>query len=458
MSYDLAIIGSGPAGYVAAIRASQLGFKTVIIERGPLGGVCLNWGCIPTKALLKSVEVLNMSRNAAAYGINVPGNAEPDLTAIVARSREVSAQMAKGVEFLLKKNKVEVIHGRGCIPEPGKVAVGTTTIEAKNILVATGSKPNSLPGASIDGKRIIGYRQAMVPEEIPGTMAVIGSGAIGTELAYFYHSLGTKVTLIEYLDQIVPTEDADVAAQLSRSFRKAGIKIMTSAGVTGAEKFATGCRLHVKTKKGEECIDADVVLSAAGVVPNTANMGLEELGVEMHRGRIVTDKNYMTTVPGIYAAGDVLATPALAHLASAEALCCVERMAGLDVPDVDYSSVPGCIYATPEIASFGLREKDAKEKGIDIKIGKFPFTASGKATAAGERDGFVKLVFDAQDDRLLGAHIIGAHATEMIGPLVAAYGKQIAACDLMHSIFPHPTMSESIMEAAAQAAGQCIHL
>ncbi|NLA15690.1 MAG: dihydrolipoyl dehydrogenase [Bacteroidales bacterium] len=458
MVYDLAIIGSGPAGYVAAIRASQLGFKTVVIERGPLGGVCLNWGCIPTKALLRSVEVLQLSRNSSAYGVNLAGTVEPDLEAIVTRSRQVSSQMAKGVEYLLKKNKVKVVHGRGSIQTQGKVLVGERTIEAKNILIATGAKPNSLPGASIDGKKIIGYRQALIPERIPETMAVIGSGAIGTELAYFYHSMGTKVTLIEYLDQLVPTEDTDIAAQLSRSFRKAGIKVMTSAAVTNAEKFEKGCKLEIKTKKGKEYVEAEVVLSAVGVIPNTGNMGLEELGVEMNRGRIVVDKNFMTTVPGIYAVGDVLSTPALAHLASAEAICCVERIAGLETPDVDYDSVPGCIYATPEIASFGLREKEAKEKDIAVKIGKFPFTASGKATAAGERDGFVKLVFDATDDRLLGAHIVGAHATEMIGPLVAARGKQITAYDLKQTIFPHPTMSESIMEAAAQAADRCIHL
>ena len=458
MSYDLAIIGSGPAGYVAAVRASQLGFKTVIVERGPLGGVCLNWGCIPTKALLKSIEVLNLSRNAQAYGVRLSTPPEPDLAAIVARSRDVSARMSKGVEFLLEKYKIEVIHGRGSVKGPGTLQAGDRTVEAKRILIATGSKPNSLPGASSEGKKIIGYRQAMVPESIPQTMAVIGSGAIGTELAFFYHSLGTKVTLIEYMEQIVPTEDEDIAAQLSRSFRKAGIRVMTSAGVQAAQKSGHGCCLEVHTKKGVETVEAEVVLSAVGVVPNTSNMGLEEAGVEMIRGRIVVDRNFMTTVPGIYAAGDVLATPALAHLASAEALCCVERMAGLDVPDVDYDNVPGCIYATPEIASVGLREKDAKKNGIPVRVGKFPFTASGKAASAGERDGFVKLVFDASDDRLLGAHIIGAHATEMIGGLAASRGMKINAHDLTSTIFPHPTMSEGIMEAAAQALGQCVNL
>ncbi|MDY0173566.1 MAG: dihydrolipoyl dehydrogenase [Bacteroidales bacterium] len=458
MSYDLAIIGSGPAGYVGAIRASQLGLKTVIIERGPLGGVCLNWGCIPTKALLKSVEVLNATKTAASYGIHVPEGTTPHLQEIVERSRNVSAQMAKGVEYLLKKNKVEVVHGKGVVKGVGQVAVGDRIIEAKNILIATGAKPNSLPGATIDGKKIISYRHALTPVSIPKTMAVIGSGAIGTELAFFYHSLGTKVTLIEYLDQLVPTEDAEVAAQLSRSFRKAGIKVMTSSGVTRSDKTDCGCTLAVETKKGEVMVEAEIVLSATGVVPNTSHMGLEEVGVAMDRGRITVDENYMTSVEGIYAVGDVLATPALAHLASAEAICCVERMAGLDAAPVDYDNVPGCIYATPEIASFGLREKQAEEKGIAVKTGKFPFTASGKATAAGERDGFVKLVFDASDDRLLGAHIVGAHATEMIGPLVAAQGKKITGKDLMYSIFPHPTMSESIMEAAAHAADRCIHI
>lgn len=458
MSYDLIIIGSGPAGYTAAVRASQLGFRTAVVERGPLGGVCLNWGCIPTKALLKSVEVLIFSKNAQTYGVKLSGGVEPDLAAIVSRSREVSAQMSRGIEYLFNKYKVEVIHGKGHVDGPGKVSVGDKILETKRILIATGSKPNSLPGASIDGKRIIAYRQAMVPETIPGSMAVIGSGAIGTELAYFYHSLGTKVTLIEYMDQLVPTEDADVAAQLSRSFRKAGIRVMTSAGVKSAEKFAKGCCLEVETKKGTEYIEADVVLSAAGVVPNTSNMGLEEAGVRMVRGKIVVDKDFMTSVPGIYAAGDVLPTPALAHLASAEALCCVERMAGMQVPDVDYRNIPGCIYATPEIASVGLREKEAKEKGIDVRIGKFPFTASGKAATAGEREGFVKLVFDALDNRLLGAHIIGAHATEMIGGLVACIGMKIKDHDLVRTVFPHPTMSEGIMEAAAIACGQCVNI
>jgi len=458
MSYDLIIIGSGPAGYIAAVRSAQLGFKTAIIEKALLGGVCLNWGCIPTKALMKSAEALNTARHAETYGVKVTGNVEPDIKAIVERSRQVAAQMTKGIEFLLNKYKIEIIHGRGSLKAPGKVAVGDQILEGKNILIATGSKPNSLPGASIDGKKIIGYRQAMVPGSIPETMAVIGSGAIGAELAFFYNSLGTKVTLIEYMDQIVPTEDADVAAQLSRSFRKAGMKIMTSAGVQSAEKSADGCRLSVQTKKGLEYVEADIILSAVGVVPVTANIGLEELGVQMTRGRINVDKNFMTTVPGIYAVGDVLNTPALAHLASAEALCCVERMAGLDVPDVDYDNVPGCIYTTPEIASVGLREKDAEKRGIKVKIGKYPFTASGKAAAAGERDGFVKLVFDAESQVLLGAHIIGAHATEMIGGLVACRGMKITSHDLIHSIFPHPTMSEGIMEAAALACDQCANM
>ena len=458
MLYARIILGSGPAGYTAAVRASQLGFKTAVLERGPLGGVCLNWGCIPTKALLKSIEVLNLSKSAQSYGVKLAPGAEPDLAAIVSRSREVSAQMSKGIEFLFNKYKVEVIHGRGSVLGPGKVSAEDKILETKRILIATGAKPNSLHGASTDGKKIIAYRQAMVPETIPATIAVIGSGAIGTELAYFYHSLGSKVTIIEYMDQLVPTEDADVAALLSRSFRKAGIQVMTSARVKSADKSVGGCRLEVETKKGTEFIDADVVLSATGVVPNTSNLGLKEAGVKMERERIIVDKNFMTSVPGIYAAGDVLPTPALAHLASAEALCCVERMAGLDVPDVDYANIPGCIYATPEIASVGLREKDAKVKGIEVSIGKFPFTASGKAATAGEREGFVKLIFNAQDSRLAGAHIIGAHATEMIGGLVACIGMKIKDMDLARTVFPHPTMSEGIMEAAALACGHCVNL
>lgn len=465
--YDVIVIGSGPGGYVAAVRAAQLGLQTAVVERAQLGGVCLNWGCIPTKALLKSAEALRTAQHAASYGLapiapdgGTPSACPlvPDIKAIVERSRAVSAQMSKGIEFLFKKHGVTLIAARGRIVGPGQVGVtyitpndGPTVLEAKHIIIATGSRSNSLPFAPIDGKKIIGYRQALVPERIPESMAVIGSGAIGSELGYFYHTLGTKVTIIEYMDNLVPLEDEDVSAQLSRSFRKEGIKVMTSAGVQSADKSGEGVVLQVQTKKGMETVEAQVVLSAVGVVPNTNDMGLEEAGVVLERGKIKVDANYQTTVPGIYAIGDVIATPALAHVASAEAICCVERIAGHQVPDVNYGNIPGCYYTSPEIASVGLNEKAARAKGIAIKIGKYLFTASGKAATAGERDGFVKLIFDAQTEKLLGAHLIGAHVTEMIGGLVAARNLGVTARDLAYSVFPHPTMSEGIMEAASAA-------
>ncbi len=458
MVFDVVIIGSGPGGYVAAVRAAQLGFKTAVIERAQLGGICLNWGCIPTKALLKSADALNTARNAATYGIKTDGNFEPDIHQIVARSRAVSAQMSKGIEFLFKKHNVTLIPGRGKIAAPGVVVVGEDRIESSRIIIATGARSNSLPMAPIDGKKIIGYRQALMPERIPATMAIIGSGAIGSEMAYFYTSMGTKVTLIEYLEQIVPTEDEEVAAQLSRSFRKLGMKVMPGAKVVSAEKHPDRVILKVETRKGAEAVEAELVLSAAGVIPNTNDLGLEETGIKTDRGYIIVDESYMTSVPGIYAIGDVLRTPALAHVASAEAISCVEQMAGLNVPRVNYSSIPGCIYAAPEIASVGLRERDAKAKGLDIRIGKFPFTASGKAAAAGERDGFIKLIFLADSGELLGAHMIGAHATEMIGGMVALLNKKVTAREIMHSVFPHPTMSEGIMEAAAMALGEAVNI
>ena len=461
--FDLIVIGSGPGGYVAAIRASQLGMNVAIVERAELGGICLNWGCIPTKALLKSAQALHYAENYESYGFDITGEIKPDIEKIVARSRAVSAGMSKGIEFLFKKNKINVINGSGKIKESGKVEVtandGTvTTIEAKSIIVATGARANSLPFAPIDGTKIISYRQALVPESLPKSLAVIGSGAIGSELAFFYRSMGVEVYLIEYLDNIVPLEDEEVSAQLSRSMRKMGMKVMVSSQVKSVDTSGDMCKLKIQTKKGEEIIEVERVLSAVGVVSNIENIGLEEIGVNVERGKIVVDKHYATNVEGIYAIGDVIATPALAHVASAEGICCVEAIAGLNPAAINYSNIPGCTYTSPEIASVGMTEKAAKEKGIEYVIGKFPFTASGKASAAGERDGFIKLVVDKNSDEILGAHMIGANVTEMLGGVVTARNLGVKAKDIIHSIFPHPTMSEAIMEAAAAAHNEVIHI
>lgn len=476
--FDVIVVGAGPGGYVAAIRASQLGFNTAVVERAELGGVCLNWGCIPTKALLKSAQVLNYTKHLADYGV-VLGDAQgneieagsivgwPDIKKIVERERGVSATMSKGIEYLFKKNKITVIKGEAFLPEAGKVEVtfndgenagNKEVFEAKHIILATGARPNSLPFAPIDGKKIISYRQALVPETLPKSMAVIGSGAIGSELAFFYRSMGVEVYLIEYMDQIVPLEDADVAAQLSRSFRKAGIKVMVSSGVKAIDTTGEGCKLTVETKKGVEEIQVERVLSAVGVVPNTENLGLEGLGIELNRGKVPVDEFYRTKVEGLYAIGDIIATPALAHVASAEGIAAVEKIAGMDVAPVDYTKIPGATYTSPEIASVGMTEKKVKEAGIAYKVGKFPFTASGKATTAGEKDGFVKLIIDEQTDKLLGVHMIGANVTEMLSGMVLAMNLGATARDIIKSIHPHPTMSEAIMEAAAAAHNEVIHI
>ena len=476
--FDVIVVGVGPGGYVAAIRASQLGFNTAVVERAELGGVCLNWGCIPTKALLKSAQVLNYTKHLADYGV-VLGDAQgneieagsvvgwPDIKKIVERERGVSATMSKGIEYLFKKNKITVIKGEAFLPEAGKVEVtfndgenagNKEVFEAKHIILATGARPNSLPFAPIDGEKIISYRQALVPETLPKSMAVIGSGAIGSELAFFYRSMGVEVYLIEYMDQIVPLEDADVAAQLSRSFRKAGIKVMVSSGVKAIDTTGEGCKLTVETKKGVEEIQVERVLSAVGVVPNTENLGLEGLGIELNRGKVPVDEFYRTKVEGLYAIGDIIATPALAHVASAEGIAAVEKIAGMDVAPVDYTKIPGATYTSPEIASVGMTEKKVKEAGIAYKVGKFPFTASGKATTAGEKDGFVKLIIDEQTDKLLGVHMIGANVTEMLSGMVLAMNLGATARDIIKSIHPHPTMSEAIMEAAAAAHNEVIHI
>ena len=473
-TFDVVVIGAGPGGYVAAIRASQLGFNTAVIEKAELGGVCLNWGCIPTKALMKSAQVYNYTKHLADYGVELrnadgtPVEADAvvsyaDIKKVVERERGVSAQMSKGIEFLFKKNKITVLKGEAKILSGSKVEVtpaeeAAYTVEAKHIIVATGSRPNSLPFAPIDGQKIISYRQALVPETLPKSMAIIGSGAIGSEFTYFYRSMGVDVTLIEFMDQIVPLEDKDVADQLSRSFRKMGIKVMVSSGVKAIDTTGEGCKLTVETKKGMVELEVDRVLSAVGVIPNTNGIGLEELGVEMNRGKIVVDEFFRTNVPGIYAIGDVIATPALAHVASAEGIACVEKIAGMDVAPVDYSNIPGATYTSPEIASVGLTEKKAKEQGLEYKVGKFPFTASGKATTAGEKDGFVKLIIDANTDKILGAHMIGANVTEMLAGIVLARNIGATAKDIIKTIHPHPTMSEAIMEAAAAAHGEVIHM
>lgn len=461
--FDLIVIGSGPGGYVAAIRASQLGMNTAVVEKAELGGVCLNWGCIPTKALLKSAQTLHYAQNSSDYGFQINGEITPSVEAIVERSRGVAAGMSRGIEYLFKKNKITVINGTARISEKGRVEITSaqgevTVAEAKNIIVATGARAASLPFAPIDGEKIISYRQAMVPESLPKSLAVIGSGAIGSEFAYFYRSLGVEVYLIEYMANIVPLEDDDVSAQLSRSFRKMGIKVMTSAQVKGVDISGDLCRITVETKKGEEVIEAEKVLSAVGVRANIENIGLEEVGIEIEKGKIKVNDMYATNVEGIYAIGDVIATPALAHIASAEAICCVEAIAGLNPKALDYGNFPACTYTSPEIASVGITERAAKESGIDYKVGKFPFTASGKASAAGERDGFVKLIADAKTDKILGAHLVGYNVTEMLSGIVVARNLGATAKDFIHSIHPHPTMSEAIMEAAAAIHGEVIHI
>ncbi len=462
MKYDVIVIGAGPGGYVAAIRAAQLGFNTAVVERSELGGICLNWGCIPTKALLKSAQALHYAERGADYGFTAE-NVKPDLAAIVARSRGVSATMNKGVEYLFKKNKVTVLKGSGKVLAGKRVEVtpleGAVEVhEADHIILATGSRPAELPFAPIDGEKIWCYYQALVPETLPKSLAVIGSGAIGSEFAYFYRSLGVEVTIIEFMDRVLPIEDDDTCAQVSRSFRKMGIKVMVSSAVQKVDTSGDLCRLTVQTKKGEEIVEAEKVLSAVGVRPNTENLGLEALGIELNRGKVPVDKFYKTSVDGIYAIGDIIATPALAHVASSEAVCCVEAIAGLDPTPVNYDNIPGCTYITPEVASVGMTERKAKELGIDYMVGKFPFTASGKATAAGARDGFVKLVVDVPTDKVLGAHLVGDNVSEMIGGIVAARNLGITAKQLAGSMFPHPTMSEAIMEAAAAVHSEAIHI
>lgn len=463
MSYDIIIVGSGPGGYVAAIRASQLGLKTAVVERESLGGICLNWGCIPTKALLKSAQVFEYINHAADYGITVK-EGSADFGAMVNRSRDVAGGMSKGVQFLMKKNKIDVIMGSGVIKAGKKVEVTddkgkkTEYTADKGVIIATGARSRELPNLPQDGKKVIGYRQAMTLEKQPKKMVVVGSGAIGVEFAYFYNAIGTEVTIVEYLPNIVPVEDVDVSKEISKNFKKAGIKVMTDSSVESVDTKGTGCVVTVKTKKGEEKIECDVVLSAVGIEANIENIGLEDVGIVTDRGRILVNDYYQTNIPGYYAIGDVLPNAALAHVASAEGIICVEKIAGQHPDPLDYGNIPGCTYCSPEVASVGMTEAQAKEAGYELKIGKFPFSASGKASAAGAKEGFVKLVFDAKYGELLGGHLIGANVTEMIAEIVAIRKLEITGHELIKTVHPHPTMSEAIMEAAAAAYDEVIHL
>ena len=462
MKYDVIVLGSGPGGYVTAIRASQLGLKTAVIERESLGGICLNWGCIPTKALLKSANVFDYIKNAEDYGIQV---AEPkaDFGGMVARSRGVADGMSKGVTFLLKKNKVDVIMGTGKVLAGKRIEVtpndgGTQVLEAANIIIATGARSRQLPNLTQDGNKIIGYREAMTLKSQPTKMVVVGSGAIGVEFAYFYNSIGTDVTIVEYMDGIVPIEDKEVGKQLQKSLKKQGITIKTSSEVTSVDTSGSGCKVSVKTKKGDEVIDCDIVLSAVGVVANIENIGLEDVGIATDKGKILVDEFYMSNIPGYFAIGDCVPGQALAHVASAEGIICVEKIAGQSPEALDYDNIPGCTYCFPEVASVGMTEQAAKDAGYDIKVGKFPFSASGKASAAGHKDGFVKLIFDAKYGELLGGHMIGANVTEMVAELVAVRKLETTGHELIKTVHPHPTLSEAIMEAAAAAYGEVIHL
>lgn len=461
-NFDVIVLGSGPGGYVTAIRASQLGFKTAIVEKESLGGVCLNWGCIPTKALLKSAQVFEYLKHAEDYGLSAK-KVEHDFDAVVQRSRGVADGMSKGVQFLMKKNKIEVLNGFGKI-QPGKKVVvkgehgEAAEYTADHIIIATGARSRELPSLPQDGKKVIGYREAMTLEKQPKKMIVVGSGAIGIEFAYFYNAMGTEVTVVEFLPNIVPVEDEDVSKQLERSFKKAGVKIKTSAEVTHVDTSGDGVKATVKTAKGEEVLEADIVLSAVGIKSNIENIGLEDVGIAVDRDKILVNDYYQTNIPGYYAIGDVTPGQALAHVASAEGILCVEKIAGMHVEPLDYGNIPGCTYCMPEVASVGLTEKQAKEQGYDIKVGKFPFSASGKAKAAGHSDGFVKVIFDAKYGEWLGCHMIGSGVTDMIAEAVVARKLETTGHEVLKAVHPHPTMSEAVMEAVADAYGEVIHL
>jgi|TARA_B110000240_G_scaffold129142_1_gene143476 dihydrolipoamide dehydrogenase len=455
--YDVIVLGSGPGGYVTAIRASQLGLKTAIIEKESLGGVCLNWGCIPTKALLKSAQVFDYLKHAEDYGLSVK-QYDKDFTKVVARSRNIADGMSKGVQFLLKKNKIDVLKGFGKLKPGKKVDVDGTQYSADHIIIATGSRSRVLPNLPQDGKKVIGYREAMTLEKQPKSMIIVGSGAIGVEFAHFYNTMGTDVTLVEFQPNLVPVEDLDVSKQFERSFKKAGIKVMTNSSVEKVDTSGKTVKATVKTKKGEEIIEADVVLSAVGIVSNIEGIGLEDVGIVADKGKIMVNDFYQTNIPGYYAIGDVTPGQALAHVASAEGITCVEKIAGMQVEAIDYGNIPGCTYATPEIASVGMTEKQAKEAGYELKVGKFPFSASGKASASGTKDGFVKVIFDAKYGEWLGCHMIGAGVTDMIAEAVLGRKLETTGHEVLKTIHPHPTMSEAVMEAVADAYGEVIHL
>jgi dihydrolipoamide dehydrogenase len=460
--YDVIVIGSGPGGYVAAIRASQLGLKVGVVEKAELGGICLNWGCIPTKALLKSAQVFEYINHAKDYGIQVDG-ASIDFSAVVKRSRDVAGGMSKGIQFLFRKNKIDHIAGFGKVLKGKKVEVSNekgekTTYDAKHIILATGTRARELPNLPIDNDKIIGYRKAMTMDKLPKSMVVVGSGAIGVEFAYFYSSMGTKVTIVEFMPRIVPNEDEEVSKTLEKIYKKAGMGIMTNSSVEKVEKKGDVCTVTIKTEKGTETLECDVVLSAVGVSTNLEGLGLEELGVKTDKGRVIVDNYYKTNVDGVYAIGDIVSGPALAHVASAEGIICVEKIAGHSPEPLNYGNIPGCTYCQPEIASVGMTEQQAKDAGYEIKVGKFPFSASGKASAGGNKEGFVKVIFDAKYGEWLGAHMIGANVTEMIAEVVVARNLETTGHEIIKSVHPHPTMSEAVMEAAAAAYGEVIHL
>ncbi len=462
MKYDVIVLGSGPGGYVTAIRASQLGFKTAVVEKENLGGICLNWGCIPTKALLKSAQVFDYLKHASDYGLTIK-EFDKDFDAIIQRSRGVADGMSKCIQFLMKKNKIDVIYGAGKVKPGKKIDVTdkdgkTNEFSADHIIIATGARSRELPNLPQDGKKVIGYRQAMTLAEQPKSMIVVGSGAIGVEFAHFYNSMGTDVTIVEFMPNIVPVEDEDISKQFERSLKKSGVKIMTNSSVEKVDTSGNGVKATVKTQKGEEILEADVVLSAVGIKSNIENIGLEEVGIATDRDKILVNDYYQTNIPGYYAIGDVVPGQALAHVASAEGILCVEKIAGMHVEPLDYGNIPGCTYATPEIASVGLTEKQAKEKGYELKIGKFPFSASGKAKAAGTPDGFVKVIFDAKYGEWLGCHMIGAGVTDMIAEAVVARKLETTGHEILKAVHPHPTMSEAVMEAVADAYDEVIHL
>ncbi len=463
MNFDLIVIGSGPGGYVAAIRGSQLGLKTAVVEKAELGGICLNWGCIPTKALLKSAQVFQYASHATDYGVNIDGSVSADFEAIVKRSREVAAGMSNGIQYLFKKNKVEHIKGFGKL-KPGKIVEVTdeqgnkTEITASHIILATGARSRELPNLKQDGVKIIGYRQAMTLPKQPKSMVVVGSGAIGSEFAYFYNAIGTDVTLVEYMPNIVPVEDEEVSKQLERSFKKQGIKVMTNASVEAVDTSSDLCKVTVKSKKGEEIIEAEIVLSAVGVSTNLEGIGLEEAGIAFEKGKVLVDEYYKTNIEGVYAIGDIVHGPALAHVASHEGIICVEKIAGHHPEPMNYNNIPGCTYTHPEVASVGMTEKAAREAGHEIKIGKFPFTASGKASASGAKEGFVKVIVDAKYGEILGAHMIGENVTEMIAEIVAARKLESTGREIIDTVHPHPTLSEAVMEAMAAAYGEVVHI